>query len=138
MLKNISRKWKNRIFEVLFWAAILVGVALTVATIVLGWWVYKGALNPGEVGIALATGALALFTCFLWLAAAITARFARAEISTSTAVNSADLTLQLDNRFHNDRALRIRHGAVMFLAEKRGVPIDGDHDISPYSTFQSS
>ena len=67
--------------------------------------------------MVLATGALALFTAFLWLAAVITARFARSEISTSTAVNSANLTLQPDNRFNSDRALRIRHGAVRFLAE---------------------
>ena len=69
----------------------------------------------------IATGALALFTAFLWCSAAITARFARAEILTSSAVSSADLTLKLDNRFNSDRALRIRHGAVRFLAEERGV-----------------
>jgi hypothetical protein len=87
-----------------------------------------------EVGVVLATGALALFTAFLWFAAAITARFARAEILTSTAVNSANLTIQLDNRFNSDRALRIRHGAVRFLAEERDVPIRCDYDISPYVT----
>ncbi len=131
----MSRKWKNRIFEVLFWASMLVGLSLMTAVVVLGWQIYTE--PPSEhvdVGVALATGALALFTAFLWFAAAITARFARTEISTTTAVNSATLTLQLDNRFNSDRALRIRHGAVRFLAEKRGVHIGCDHDISPYRT----
>jgi len=56
-------------------------------------------------------------------------------MSTSTAVNSANLTLQLDNRFNSDRALRIRHGAVRFLAERRDdVTIHCEYDISPYRT----
>jgi hypothetical protein len=91
-----------------------------------------------DLGIMAATAALALFTAFLWLSAAMTARFAHREISTSTAVNSANLTLQLDNRFNSDRALRIRHGAVRFLAEQRHVPINCEYDISPYRTDQSS
>ena len=52
--------------------------------------------------------------------------------------NSANLTLQLDNRFNSDRALRIRHGAVRFLAEKRNVPIHCEYDISPYRTDPSN
>jgi len=135
----MSRKWKNWIFEGQFWVSIAVGLVLMAVVARLGWQVYKEAPEHVDVGVMLATGALALFTAFLWFAAAITARFARAEISTSTAVNSANLTLQLDNRFNSDRALRIRHGAVKFLAENRkNVRIDCDDDISPYRTDESN
>ena len=129
----LSRKWKNEIFEWEFRFSIAVGLILMAAVVVLGWRIYtKPPSEHVDVGVMFATGALALFTAFLWLAAAITARFARTEISTSTAVNSANLTLQLDNRFNSDRALRIRHGAVRFLAKKRDVHIDCEHNISPY------
>jgi hypothetical protein len=135
----LSRKWKNQIFEWEFRFSIAVGLILMAAVVVLGWRIYtKPPSEHVDVGVMFATGALALFTAFLWLAAAITARFARTEISTSTAVNSANLTLQLDNRFNSDRALRIRHGAVRFLAEKRDVPIHCDYDISPYRTDPSN
>src|SRR5215210_3713263 len=135
----MSRKWKNWIFEGQFWVSIAVGLVLMAVVARLGWQVYKEAPEHVDVGVMLATGALALFTAFLWFAAAITARFARAEISTSTAVNSANLTLQLDNRFNSDRALRIRHGAVRFLAEHRDVPIQHcEYDISPYATDPSN
>ena len=135
----LSRKWKNEIFEWEFRFSIAVGLILMAAVVVLGWRIYtKPPSEHVDVGVMFATGALALFTAFLWLAAAITARFARTEISTSTAVNSANLTLQLDNRFNSDRALRIRHGAVRFLAEKRGVPIHCEYDISPYRTDPSN
>jgi len=136
-LSNMSRAQKDQRFERLFRASIIAGGLLILAVLTLGLWVSVMSLatsEPVDVGVALATGALALFTAFLWLAATITARFARTEISTSTAVNSANLTLQLDNRFNSDRALRIRHGAVCFLAEKRGVHMGCDHDISPYRT----
>jgi len=135
----LSRKWKNEIFEWEFRFSIAVGLILMAAVVVLGWRIYtKPPSEHVDVGVMFATGALALFTAFLWLAAAITARFARTEISTSTAVNSANLTLQLDNRFNSDRALRIRHGAVRFLAEKRGVPLHCEYDISPYGTDASN
>src|SRR5215208_5804179 len=132
----MNRKLKNNIFEWLFWAAMVFGTLLIAGVVALSVLVFKYPERLGEVesGVALATGALALFTAFLWLAAAITARFARAEIAISTAVNSANLTLQLDNRFNSDRALRIRHGAAQFLANERGVVLECDHDISPYST----
>ncbi|HEX2742254.1 MAG TPA: hypothetical protein VHM69_17575 [Rubrobacter sp.] len=128
----MSKKWKNRLFEWLFWVSIVAGLLLMSAVFWLGWQMYSEAPEHVDVGVVLATGALALFTALLWFAAAITARFARTEISTSTAVSSANLTLALDNRFNSDRALRIRHGAVMCLAEKRDVHIDCDLDISPY------
>jgi hypothetical protein len=130
----MSRKWKNWIFEGQFWLSVVVGLALLTVVARLGWQMYRETPEHVDVGVMLATGALALFTAFLWFAAAITARFARAEISTSTAVNSANLTLQLDNRFNSDRALRIRHGAVKLLAENRGVDLGCHHDISPYAT----
>jgi len=134
----MNQKMKDNIFEVLFWAAMGLGALLIVAVVTLSVLVYKDPERLGEVdpGVALATGALALFTAFLWLAAAITARFARAELSISTAVNSANLTLQIDNRFQSDRALRIRHGAAQFLANERGVVFNCDHDISPYGTAE--
>jgi hypothetical protein len=136
----MSQTHKNRIFEVLFWASIAVGFVLIIGVFTLGWLMYKYPPNEHvDVGVVLATGALALFTAFLWFAAAITARFARSEILTSTAVNSANLTLQLDNRFNSDRALRIRHGAVKFLAEKRKLHIDDcGPDISPYATEKNN
>lgn len=70
-----------------------------------------------------ATVALAAFTCLLWLAAAFTAISAVHELRASTMITSADLTLRLDERFHSDRALRIRHGAATFLLQKRGSPL---------------
>lgn len=139
-MSPMSQKLKNRVFEALFWASIAVGFSLMIGVFTLGWLMYMNPPNEHvDVGVVLATGALALFTAFLWFAAAITARFARSEILTSTAVNSANLTLQLDNRFNSDRALRIRHGAVKFLAEKRGLHIeDCGHDISPYATEKNN
>jgi hypothetical protein len=143
---HMSKKQRNLVFEVLFWVSIIVGLlvmaVVVTVVVILGWLMYNApTLEPVEgvdVGVVFATGALAFFTAFLWCAAAITARFARAEISTSTAVSSANLTLQLDNRFNSDRALRIRHGAVEFLAERRKLHIDCHHDISPYSTDKSN
>jgi hypothetical protein len=110
------------------------GALLTGGIIFLGILLYQEGKFVGEGAIALATGGLALFTGFLWLSAAITARFARSEISTSTAVNSANLTLQLDNRFNSDRGLRIRHGAVTFLAKEKILNLPCHCNISPYST----
>jgi hypothetical protein len=143
---HMSKKQRNQVFEGLFWVSIIVGllvmaVVLTIV-VILGWLMYSDPTHdpvPGvDGGVVFATGSLAFFTAFLWCAAAITARFARGEISASTAVSSATLTLQLDNRFNSDRALRIRHGAVKFLAERRKLHIDCDHDISPYSTDKSN
>src|SRR5215210_5388592 len=125
---HLSRRSSNWIFQGLFWVSITVGLILMAVVLVLGWGLYREmglpldepVLKDVDPGVVIATGALALFTAFLWCSAAITARFARAEILTSSAVSSADLTLKLDNRFNSDRALRIRHGAVRFLAEERG------------------
>jgi hypothetical protein len=140
-----SRKAKDRRFEWEFRFSLLIGIILMIALVVLAWRIYTNyAIAPSpkdvpvDIGVMVATAALALFTAFLFLAAAVTARFARTEISTSTAVSSANLTLQLDNRFNSDRALRIRHGAVRFLAEQRDVHINCEHDISPYRTDPSN
>jgi hypothetical protein len=138
---HLSKRTSNRIFQLFFWISIGAGAALIVTVLLLGWPLYKGASPkevPVDVGVMLATGALALFTAFLWLSAAITVRFARDEISISTAVSSANLTLQLDNRFNSDRALHIRHGAIIFLAEERGVDIKCRDDITPYRTDPSN
>jgi hypothetical protein len=147
---HLSRRSSNWIFQGLFWVSIAAGLILMAVVLVMGWQLYSKMgglpLEPRDEevfkevdpGVVIATGALALFTAFLWCSAAITARFARAEILTSSAVSSADLTLKLDNRFNSDRALRIRHGAVRFLAEERGVPIDCHDDITPYHTDPSN
>src|SRR5215210_788159 len=129
---RLAKRWRNWIFEGLFRVSILVGLLLMILVLALGWQMFARMPEKIDAGVVLATGALALFTAFLWCSAAITARFARTEILTSSAVSSADLTLKLDNRFHSDRALRIRHGAVIFLAQKRNLRIACDHNISPY------
>src|SRR5215211_7000037 len=148
-MRHLPKRWRNWIFEGLFWVSILGGLLLMLLVLALVLRLNpldmynklpkeESKLNYVDVGVVLATGSLALFTAFLWCSAAITARFARAELLTSSAVNSAKLTLQLDNRFNSDRALRIRHGAVKFLAKKRNLLIDCHHDISPYGTEKSS
>jgi hypothetical protein len=134
-----GRKGKDWRFEWEFRFSLVLGSILMITLVVLAWRIYhRPPSKDVDVGVMFATAALALFTAFLWLAATITARFARSEISTSTAVNSANLTLQLDNRFNSDRALRIRHGAVEFLAEHRKVHIHCEYDISPYRTDPSN
>ena len=147
---HLSRRSSNWILQGLFWVSIIAGLILMALVLLMGWNLSHGesgwplsekALNTFErpdPGVVIATGALALFTAFLWCSAAITARFARAEILTSSAVSSADLTLKLDNRFNSDRALRIRHGAVKFLAEERGVPLECHDDITPLRTDRSN
>lgn len=132
--QRFTRNQRDSIFNALFWSSTILGALLTGGIIFLGILLYQEGKFVGEGAIALATGGLALFTGFLWLSAAITARFARSEISTSTAVNSANLTLQLDNRFNSDRGLRIRHGAVTFLAKEKILNLPCHCNISPYST----
>lgn len=138
MSKDKLRKQRAQQFEILFWIAVVAGVALTVILMLLGLGAYIGFFSSGhsegDVGLTLVTGVLALFTLMLWLAAAITARFAHREITSSSAISSAELTLQLDNRFHSDRALRIRHGAVTYLVQKRRTNLRCHENISPYST----
>jgi hypothetical protein len=135
---HLDRKSSDRIFQGLFWVSIIAGLVLMAFVVILGWQLYDEVPDKIDAGVVLATGALALFTAFLWCSAAITARFARAEILTSSAVNSAKLTLQPDNRFNSDRALRIRHGAVLFLAKERGVSIVCDDDITRLRTDPSN
>jgi hypothetical protein len=135
-------------------AALLLTALLTVILITLAIRLSPNVLAPElttgsdlktDPGVALATAGLALFTGLLFVAAAVTAFFAYREISTSTSVNSAALALQMDNRFHSDRALRIRHGAATFLAKhqkdstghpKRNLQLHCYHEISPYATNQ--
>jgi hypothetical protein len=110
--------------------------------------------HPTDPGVALATTGLALFTGLLFFAAAAGAYFAYDEITTSAAANSlsaaansATLALQMDNRYHSDRALRIRHGAVTYLANhqrdatdelRRTLQLhcDNPDSISPYAADQ--
>ena len=110
--------------------------------------------HPTDPGVALATTGLALFTGLLFFAAAVGAYFAYDEITTSAAANSlsaaansATLALQMDNRYHSDRALRIRHGAVTYLANhqrdatgelRRTLQLhcDNPDSISPYAADQ--
>jgi hypothetical protein len=137
-----SKKARDRRFEWEFRLFLVAGATLMIGLVALALLIYAYPpkhKEPVDVGVMVATAGLALFTAFLWLAAAFTARYARTEMSTSTAVNSANLTLQLDNRFNSDRALRIRHGAVRFLAERReDVTIHCEYDISPYRTDPSN
>jgi hypothetical protein len=101
--------------------------------------------DSGDPGVAFATAGLAIFTGLLFFAAAVAAGIAREEISAATHVNSANLALQMDNRFHSDRVLRIRHGAAAFLAKhqkdsngkpKRDLNLSCYHNISPYGIDQ--
>lgn len=136
-----SKKARDRRFEWEFRLFLAAGATLMIGLVALALVFYFNpptGEEPVDRGVMVATAGLALFTAFLWLAAAFTARYARTEMSTSTAVNSANLTLQLDNRFNSDRALRIRHGAVRFLAERRDVTIHCEEDISPYRTEPSN
>ena len=138
---HLSRRSSNWIFQGLFWVSIIAGLLLMALVLTLGWRMYRMLPNPElgvHAGVVIATAALAFFTAFLWCSAAITARFARAEILTSSAVSSADLTLKLDNRFNSDRALRIRHGAVKFLAEERDVHIECHDEITPIRSDPSN
>ena len=112
--------------------------------------------HPTDPGVALATTGLALFTGLLFFAGAVTAYFAYDEITTSAAANKlsadankANLALHMDNRFVSDRALRIRHGAVTFLAKhqrdengqfRRSLDLHcpNPDSISPYSTDETN
>jgi len=120
----------------LFWGAVLVSSVIAITTLALAIVLFvSDAYINAEAGLVIATVGLALFTFFLWFAAALTARVAHRELKESlkertqatagkrfaNLVNSADLALQMDNRFHSDRVLRIRHGAVMYLAKREGL-----------------
>jgi hypothetical protein len=105
-----------------FGGGVLSLVLVILAVLVVLEIVHVGS-HPTDPGVALATTGLALFTGLLFFAAAAGAYFAYDEITTSAAANSlsaaansATLALQMDNRYHSDRALRIRHGAVTYLA----------------------
>jgi hypothetical protein len=117
---------------------ILTAVAVTLEALGVGEAI--GLTHPTDPGVAFATSGLAVFTGLLFFAGAVAAVVAAQEIYTTTDVNSANLALQLDNRAHSDRALRIRHGAVSYLVETREdlkelkaeFACDAQ-DISPYS-----
>jgi hypothetical protein len=144
---------------------LLVGVALiggliALCLVVLGFVVTLEFFPLGEhgtdPGVALATMALALFTGLLFVFGAATAIFAYEEIRASSianklsaGANSAALALQMDNRFCSDRALRIRHGAVIFLARhqkdehgevKRNLDLEcrDFESVSPYATAETN
>lgn len=129
---------------------LLVGVVAILAILLLSDFSSLSTLQPepkdtsseiatarATIGLTIATVALAAFTSLLVAGTVIIARYtartvdhARREFKASTeareltnTVNSADLTLRLDERFHSDRALRIRHGAATFLLQKRGSPL---------------
>jgi hypothetical protein len=136
----------------------LIGGLLALCLVVLGFVVTLELFPLGkhgtDPGVALATMALALFTGLLFVFAAATAIFAYEEIRASSianklsaGANSAALALQMDNRFNSDRALRIRHGAVIFLAKhqkdengevKRDLDLEcrDFESVSPYATAE--
>jgi hypothetical protein len=120
-------------------SVLLILLAIVVALEVSPLAEMVGHKEPSDPGVALATAGLAIFTGLLFFAGAVAASIARQEIVTSVDVNSANLALQMDNRFVSDRALRIRHGAVSFLAETKRelkelkTEFDCEQNISPYS-----
>ena len=136
-----------------FGGGVLSLVLVILAVLVVLEIVHVGS-HPTDPGVALATTGLALFTGLLFFAAAAGAYFAYDEITTSAAANSlsaaansANLALQMDNRYHSDRALRIRHGAVTYLANNQRdetgelrrhleLRCDNPDRISPYATDQ--
>ena len=141
--------WGMRRLRLLTWIGTLASIPLIVMAIVvalglLGLGEAIGIKEHSDPGVALATAGLAIFTGLLFFAGAVAAGIAQQEIAASTDVNSATLALQLDNRFVSDRALRIRHGAVSFLAEVKEdlnelkSEFDCRDNISPYSTDQKS
>jgi hypothetical protein len=137
----------------------LLSLVLIVLAVLVAFDRFRVGTHETDPGVALATTGLALFTGLLFFAAAVTAYFAYDEISTSTIsnrlsadanealadANKANLALQMDNRFNSDRALRIRHGSVTFLAKhqsdengelRRDLDLDcRDFErLSPYAT----
>src|SRR5215210_483181 len=134
---HLSKAASDRIFQGVYWASILVGLLLTSAVVVLGWWIINEPPKGVDVTVLL-TAILALFTGFTWISGAVRARSARLENARTLAINSANFTLQLDDRFNSDRVLLTRHGAVRFLAEQRDVAILCEYDISPYRTDASN
>ncbi len=143
-----GRTWGMRRLRLLTWVGgiasvllILTAVAVTVEALGVGEAI--GLTHDSDPGVAFATAGLAIFTGLLFFAGAVAAGVAAQEIYTTTDINSANLALQLDNRAHSDRALRIRHGAVSYLVETREdlkelkaeFTCDAQ-DISPYSIDQ--
>jgi hypothetical protein len=138
----------------------LIGGLIALCLVVLGFVVTLELFPLGEhgtdPGVALATMALALFTGLLFVFGAATAIFAYEEIRASSianklsaGANSAALALQMDNRFNSDRALRIRHGAIIFLAKhqkdengevKRNLDLEccDAESVSPYATAETN
>ena len=132
----------------------LLSLALVILAVLIVLEFVQVGSHPTDPGVALATTGLALFTGLLFFAAAAGAYFAYDEITTSAAANSlsaaansATLALQMDNRYHSDRALRIRHGAVTYLANhqrdetgelRRSLELrcDNPDRISPYAADQ--
>jgi len=147
----------------------LLSLVLIVLAVLVAFDRFKIGTHETDPGVALATTGLALFTGLLFFAAAVTAYFAYDEISTSSIqnklsaaaneasadaneasadANKANLALQMDNRFNSDRALRIRHGAVTFLAKHqrdgngeliRDLDLDCrvSETLSPYATDEA-
>ncbi len=143
-----GRTWGMRRLRLLTWVGgiasvllILTAVAVTVEALGVGEAI--GLTHDSDPGVAFATAGLAIFTGLLFFAGAVAAGVAAQEIYTTTDINSANLALQLDNRAHSDRALRIRHGAVWYLVETREdlKELEAEftcdaQDISPYSIDQ--
>jgi hypothetical protein len=134
---SLSKRHQNTICNLLFWVFMLVGSVVTLAVLLLALSIYLDPPQKGDLGVFLVTGATALFAGFTLISGAIAQRFARETQAVTLAITSADFTLQLENQFNSDGSLLMRHGAVKFLAEKRGVFIDCPEDITPYVTDRS-
>jgi hypothetical protein len=140
---------RTNIAIALLLAALVVAFILSLLAILVAFERLRVGENPvNDPGVVLATTGLALFTGLLVLGGGWTAYAASKDIRTATDANKANLALQLDNRFHSDRALRIRHGAVTFLANhhrdengelRRNLDLDCDdqNKLSPYGTDEN-
>jgi hypothetical protein len=135
-----ERPWANIIIFVLLIPPLIVMLLVPLLLFVpLG--LFEGAENRAPAAEAIISVVLASFTLLLWILAVITALFARNQLASAIQQadeanrrSKADFTLRLHDTFHNERTLRIRHGAATFLLRERGVKgWRCDKDISPYS-----
>jgi hypothetical protein len=84
----------------------------------------------------ISTASVVIVGCLTFATTAINAVFTYQQASISTTVNTARWVQELNDHFYSDRFLRTRHGAVSFLATRRGLLLPCDQDLSPHSAEQ--